>query len=194
MHHVPSYHRDHDISSYRRDHDISSYNRDRDISSYHRDHDISSYHRDHDISSYHRDHDISSYNRDHDISSYRRDHDISSYNRDHDISSYHRDHDISSSLRPLPQVLERIRYGPVTIDAEYEEVKDGRCAGRVVDPDPELAEGNSEDPVIREDVNGTDRHNDETYYQIGECQTHDEHVAHLEHRNQTRLLVTCIHV
>ena len=95
------------------------------------------------------------------------------------IDTYHGDHDKSSCSCPLSQVLERIGDGPVPVEAEDEEVEDGRCAGRVVDPDPELAEGHSEQPVLRKDVNGADWHDEQTYDEIGHGQTDDEHVAHL---------------
>lgn len=97
------------------------------------------------------------------------------------VYTYHGDHDKTSCPCPLAKVLERIRDGPVSVEAEDEEVEDGRCAGRVVDADPELAEGHSEQPVLREDVDGADWHYDETHDKVGHSKTHDEHVAHLFH-------------
>ncbi len=57
------------------------------------------------------------------------------------------DHEAGAFLGPLPQVLERRRYRPVPVQAEDEEVEDGRGGGRVVHGEPQLADVQAEPPV-----------------------------------------------
>lgn len=64
------------------------------------------------------------------------------------------DHAESPFARAFVQVLERRAYGPVAVQAEDEEVKNGGGGCCVVYADPDLANGHAKGPAAREDVDG----------------------------------------
>jgi len=99
--------------------------------------------------------------------------------------------------RQPAHVAQRVGNRAVAVDAEHEQVENRRRAGRVVDRQPELADGDAERPVDGEDVDGADGHYDDADGQVGRRQAHDEHVAHLQlsiiytlrNRNHSKILI-----
>ena len=82
--------------------------------------------------------------------------------------AHQRDHNERTTSRSFADVLERIGDRPVAVEAEDEEVEYRRGARRVVDGDPELAQSDAEDPVLREDVDCADRHYEQADYDVGD--------------------------
>ena len=100
---------------------------------------------------------------------------------------HERNHNQCPFLGPLAQVQQRRLDGPVPVEAEDEEIQDGRCAGDVVYADPDLADGHAEHPVDGEDVHGTDGHHRQAHDQVGDGQADDESVADLQRKKEDKL-------
>ena len=82
-------------------------------------------------------------------------------------------------LHRKPNPPERWGDGPVAVQTEDEQVEDGGSGGGVVDADPELADDHPKEPLLGEDVDGADGHDNQTHDQVSNGQRDDEHVAHL---------------
>ena len=86
------------------------------------------------------------------------------------------DHDDDPLGRPLAQVLDGVRDGPVAVETDEAEVHDARRAEEDVDGRMNVAPPLAKDPVAHHLVGQRERHNDEAEEEVGDGQGADEPV------------------